>query len=62
MGQIGLFFTLISKKKPTYDCQKIKPNDFAHANRWFGGDPSTHGDQPVMFATYYYEPFKSLGV
>ena len=46
----------------TYGCQKIKPNDFAHANRWFGGDPSTHGDEPVMFATYYYEPFKSLGV
>ena len=43
----------------TYDCQKIKPNDFAHANRGFGGDPSTHGDQPVMFATYYYGPFKS---
>ena len=43
----------------TYDCQKIKPNDFAHGSQWFGGDPSTHGDQSVMFTTYYYGPFKS---
>ena len=43
----------------TCDCQKIKPNNFAHASQWFGGDPSTHGDQPILFTTYYYEPFKS---
>ena len=45
----------------TYNCQKIKLSYFAHANRWFGGDPSTHGDQPIMFTTYYYGPFKSKG-
>ena len=39
--------------------EKLNPLDFAHANRWFGGDPSTHEDQSVMFTTYYYGPFKS---
>ena len=51
----------LSSGRPTCDCQKIKPNDLAHANQWFGGDPSTHGDQPFLFTTYYYEPFKSKG-
>ena len=37
----------------------FKPLDFAERNRWFGGVPGTHGDQPVTFSTYYYGLFKS---
>ena len=33
--------------------------DFAERNRWLGGVPGTHGDQPVTFSTYYYGLFKS---
>ena len=50
-----------SRIECTCRCQKITPNDFAHGSQWFGGDPSTHGDQPILFTTYYYEPFKSKG-
>ena len=37
----------------------FKTLDFAERNRWFGGVPGTHGDQPVTFSTYYYGLFKS---